>query len=1163
MQHGIKRAHRATHAHDSENRGRNTRVEIHMDQPVNAFDLSPEQQETASLLQRLLGSAITNRYVDFCRLAAGAFALNVSRPMAAHALRELDSMLRGALEVPMEARTPETAEDAEKIAEARKQLRALGFEDQVIDRAARELKPRLNHKQQIRQIVSRLGLAPDGDIANLWTSLTENFGGAHQRSFHRSLQVDDDFREKYQRPFDTVIRAVAVALQGRYVALMRRVEELAAMADRKQAAKLFASEIPGALPLQRHFFDKLQTADWLPHLAKQGLFGEPLAGPDEGASGGMRFRQWPAGNYLLRMAKSPDAIARRGVAEALRKVGSSKHPDVQYDGLEILAALPPEESAPLADLAVSWLSPGARNWPMQTPEALIKQLAQGGHREAALKVARALLQIWEQNGHLVTHYAHRMYEYHLPSLVDPLAACCGEDALRLFADLLYESARITGRIDSGHYSMRPMGDDGMAQHDVYESLISAARRSAEALIQEDATRMRGVVEFLAGYEPKIFVRLYLHVLASNPVAAPDLATAYLTDPSLIEASWCRDEYSRLALAWFQSLTAADQAKVLGVIDALPDKYLNAWKARFEEHRKKPPVAGDERKFRAATFRDVVWKWRAALPAERQEALDRVVQELGDPDAWKEQLFPQEESPLRGTDFSSRPISEIADFLRTWTPQAAGSPQTVTALAQELRIAAFNNPEVYAAEAAQFAELKPVYVRQVLEGLAMAANNRRKFDWGGVLKLITAAVARHHEPIDPATLFDGDDRDWSWASAKAAELLAAGLRQGAEGIAFEHADQVRSIVETLIRIAPDDPEIEDFEERYRREPFFAAQATVRGLAVELCILLMFWLSKDPSSPLAAEPRKALSNSSNIRDFFDGQLADRTAAGRIPRAIMGRYLCFLFYFGVDWLRAHMDALFPQDDEALRGASWYGHLAHDQQPILDLVPELRFCLAEEIARSADTGEQADREFRRERFADYLMVLYLWGGLPDDLLESFWDHAPSGVRQHCMWCLGTQLALPDMPDATRARGFAYWERRLDAARRSDNPDAFRAELGAIGQWTLRDQIDDHWLADQLFEMLQAGFVPTDAFSVVDWLAKLAPRNVNRAVEILSALLRNPCVDQWAYMTQQEPIRTVLAEGLAHGTQDTIAKVHELIGFLSSINETGYIDLIRSAAAE
>jgi hypothetical protein len=166
-------------------------------------------------------------------------------------------------------------------------------------------------------------------------------------------------------------------------------------------------------------------------------------------------------------------------------------------------------------------------------------------------------------------------------------------------------------------------------------------------------------------------------------------------------------------------------------------------------------------------------------------------------------------------------------------------------------------------------------------------------------------------------------------------------------------------------------------------------------------------------------------------------------------------------------------------------------------------------------------------------------------------------------MWYLGTQLAAPDMPDAMRARGVAYWVRRLDAARRSDYPDAFRAELGAIGQWTLRDRIDDHWLADQFSEMLQADFLPTDVFSVVDWLAKIASRNVDRAVEILSGLLWNPRIDQWTYMTQQEPIRTVLAGGLAHGTQETVSKVHELIGFLSSINETGYIDLIQPSTRE
>jgi hypothetical protein len=264
----------------------------------------------------------------------------------------------------------------------------------------------------------------------------------------------------------------------------------------------------------------------------------------------------------------------------------------------------------------------------------------------------------------------------------------------------------------------------------------------------------------------------------------------------------------------------------------------------------------------------------------------------------------------------------------------------------------------------------------------------------------------------------------------------------------------------------------------------------------------------------------------------------------------------------VKAHIDALLPQDDEALRNAGWYGHLAHDARPIVELVPQLRPCLAAEIERLGTDAGQGDREFRRDRFGDYLIVLYLWGGLPEDLLTDFWETAPEPARQHCMWYLGTQLPAPDLPEEMRERGFAYWERRLDAGMRSSDRDRFRAELGGIGQWTLRDPIDDEWLAGQLLKMLQADFVPTDAFGVVDWLAKIMPGRIDRAVAILSALLRNPRVDQWAYMTQREPIRAVLVEGLARGTTETVTTVHELIGFLSSINETGYMDLIRPPAA-
>ena len=114
-----------------------------------------------------------------------------------------------------------------------------------------------------------------------------------------------------------------------------------------------------------------------------------------------------------------------------------------------------------------------------------------------------------------------------------------------------------------------------------------------------------------------------------------------------------------------------------------------------------------------------------------------------------------------------------------------------------------------------------------------------------------------------------------------------------------------------------------------------------------------------------------------------------------------------------------------------------------------------------------------------------------------------------------------------------------------------------------MRDQIDDLWLSEQLLDMMKAGFVPTDAFSVVAWLQKISSRHVDQAVAVLQTLLTNPLVDRWAYITQRDPIRDVLSAGLTNGTAETVARAEELISFLSTIGETSYIDLLAKTAAE
>ena len=83
---------------------------------------------------------------------------------------------------------------------------------------------------------------------------------------------------------------------------------------------------------------------------------------------------------------------------------------------------------------------------------------------------------------------------------------------------------------------------------------------------------------------------------------------------------------------------------------------------------------------------------------------------------------------------------------------------------------------------------------------------------------------------------------------------------------------------------------------------------------------------------------------------------------------------------------------------------------------------------------------------------------------------------------------------------------------------------------WCFHGEVDEVWLGEQLVRMLKAGFVPSDAYEVVEWLQGIAPRQIDRAVEAVRLLLRNPRTDRWAYMTKREPIREILEEGLKTG---------------------------------
>ena len=1132
-----------------------------MQQPTLPAGLSPEQTQTVTLLRQLLGSAIANRYLDFCKLANGGIPLYTTRTLAGHAMRELESLLRQVLAAPLDAVAPDDPAEESRREKALKVLKdEFGYDAETLQRARKALRPSLSHKKEILRIVDRLGFAPDADITKAWIGLSKTTGQVHKRRFDRSLEVDEEFREVFMRPFDAVIRELAVALQSRYVALIKRAGQIAAIPPAR-GVLAFVDEIPGAPQLQHYFYERIASEDWLPALRKRGLLGEPLFGPEENEAG---FRQWPVGRYLLRMAGSPNAPTRAMVVDAIRSLAATTHPDVRFSAMEIVAALPALEAASLADVAAGWLRPDAPFF-MQFPPAIVSNLARGGQPAAAQLLARALFQVFRRDGQVATLFDQHMYEHYLPGAAKDLADADAIATIDLICDLLREIAVLQGRLDdagSADFSYYLVSDLGgnPAHRDVPAALAAAIIEAATVAIRNDPSRTKAVVARIRSHGGKLFERIAMRVVASSPEDASEVAYAYLSDETIIDAGWCRDEYAAIANAWFPTAPQAVRTRILEYIDALPDGHLDGWRKWFAEAHGRPPSPDETREHRFGTVRDVVWGWRDVLPEPRRREIEAGVAEFGDRDARRSRLFREAESPLTNAAMQLQPIDETIAFLRTWDPNVGDEnrSRTTSALANELRTSVSNDPMAYSLRAERFGALQPIFLRRFLEALLQPAANGVSLSWPNLLELITATCRKPRATAGTAA----NDTEWYSTLGAMIDLLGVALRRDTGGIEFVHAPAVRTLVVELHSLAQQVAEPEGNEDRSRSYPFDRARQTARGAALELCILLLWWLSRDKQSDVGRTPRNALANTPDIRSVLDSEISDRSKAGLVSRAIIGRYFQLLSALGDEWLRAALPSLLPADDEALRTATWLSHLESDGGPVVGLIGEMAACYADEIDRMS-VRDASDRDFRDHRLADYLMVLFVNDALPEALLRRFLDDAPVSARQHAIRFIGREIGAPLRGGlaSRRIKAQSYWTQRLEAAKASDDPERFRAEIGSIGLWILWN-VEPDWLMEQLLATMAAGFATNDIYSVVDKLSKLEDDKIDRIIEVLSALVSSPRVNRLTLMVQPGPMRKMLIAGKASGAPKTRSLVADIVNVLASKGDDSYMDLLNEPGA-
>jgi hypothetical protein len=329
-------------------------------------------------------------------------------------------------------------------------------------------------------------------------------------------------------------------------------------------------------------------------------------------------------------------------------------------------------------------------------------------------------------------------------------------------------------------------------------------------------------------------------------------------------------------------------------------------------------------------------------------------------------------------------AETARFLASWTPDGSSQNQTAGALANELREAVAAKPDAFSAAAETFAPLRPLFVRHYFDGLLRATRQNAGVHWAACLALAQKALERAKtDRMEPVPV-PGDDPDWSWALKTVVDWVSAGLRRGAEGFPFECYTAVRALVLALAEEAAQAPAPKEEDLARSLHPYFAAQQTLFGATIELAVLFLFWASKDAGSPIGKAPREALAQDGDVRRVLEQALARNGTAGCVARAIVGRYLNWLCYFGEAWVEAKLSEIFPKEDDGLRRAAWVAHVQSDQHPAATLAAKLSDLYAEHIAEVGRDDDAFGGNDSRNRLMDYLVILYLWEKLPEDLLQA-----------------------------------------------------------------------------------------------------------------------------------------------------------------------------------
>jgi hypothetical protein len=866
------------------------------------------------------------------------------------------------------------------------------------------------------------------------------------------------------------------------------------------------------------------------------------------------------------------------VLETILNVPETDNVRVHEDYAVAALAMPANLAARLIPAAQKCLRSPYKRLLSDKLGKLMAHLAEGGQIEAAVKLARSVLEVLpdprakEKRSDFwsipepIAHFDAWSYGEVLKNDFPCVVKSAGMPALDLACNLLDKAVHIYTRRskqkNEGPEDMssvwRPAIEDH-AQNNAFsikDALVACVRDVSLLLVKEKKASVADVLEILENRRWRVFHRIALFLLAQFPDSATGLVVSHINNRELFDAYWACHEYAALLRVGFERLAPDDQKVVLEWISGGPNlKEYREWITR---------VSGQEATDEQCANRTKHWQRDRLVFLEGKLAepwkarFETLVNELGRPEHadfsfYMESGFIGPTSPVGTEDLRSRTVAELVDFLKTWLPPQDEEAPSPEGLGRQISEIVTQEPDRFAQEATLFCGLDPTYVRALLTGLRNAVTNKKKLPWESSLALCAWVLSQPREiPGRAVRAFDADP-NWEETRKAIANLLWVGMAQGTANLPLEHRKKIWDIV---LPLSEDPDPTPEYEVRNGTMGSMGLSINVtRGCAMHAVMQYACWVR----GPRGREGGDGFDEMPEVREVLEKHLDVNRDSSLAVHSVYGRWFPALLSLDQTWAVAHALQIFPLEESQHERwtAAWNTYIVFCPATA-GMLP----VLAQQYSKAIDLlSEPLDEGMHfanpKACLGQHLMVFYWLGNFQSaalgPLFDKFWEKADGLARGQAIEFIGNSLwrTKINIPQNVLELLRKLWEQRMTVAERASNPKDYEWEMSAFGWWFSSGKFDDDWGLVQLAKAVEIAGKFEGEQQVADRLVVLVSSLPMKVVKCFEQMVRHDR-EGWHVHYWKEQLRSALATACRDKDPAVVSAAKELI---ETLGKRGYLE--------